>query len=232
MSAALLMTATTACNKPAPQADEEIIEQQDYHSTTGIFDIDALEALGRVSSPCVSPDGKKVLYGISYESVPQNRSNNELWVMNVDGSEQTRITKTAKSESNAVWIEEGKRIAFLYPDADGKPQVWAMAPDGSDRKQLSKEENGIQGFLFSPDEKKVVMIGNVKYSRNADDIYPDLPKATGRVIDDLMYKHWDEWVTEIPHPFVGNFDGNAITDVADIMIDEPYESPMKPFGGV
>ncbi len=232
MSAALLMTATTACNKPAPQADEEIIEQQDYHSTTGIFDIDALEALGRVSSPCVSPDGKKVLYGISYESVPQNRSNNELWVMNVDGSEQTRITKTAKSESNAVWIEDGKRIAFLYPDADGKPQVWAMAPDGSDRKQLSKEENGIQGFLFSPDEKKVVMIGNVKYSRNADDIYPDLPKATGRVIDDLMYKHWDEWVTEIPHPFVGNFDGNNITDVADIMIDEPYESPMKPFGGV
>ncbi len=232
MSAALLMTATTACNKPAQEADEQIIERPDYHSATGIFDIDALEALGRVSSPQVSPDGSKVLYGISYESVPQNKSNNELWVMNIDGSEQTRITKTAKSESGAVWIENGKRIAFMYPDADGNMQVWAMNPDGSGRTQLSKEEKGIQGFLFSPDEKKVVMIGTVKYSRDAADIYPDLPKATGRVIDDLMYKHWDEWVTEIPHPFVADFDGNAITNAADIMIDEPYEAPMKPFGGV
>lgn len=232
MSAALLMTATTACNKSAQEAEEPIIEGSEYHSTTGIFDIDALEALGRVGSPQVSPDGSKVLYGVSYESVPQNKSNNELWVMNIDGSEQTRITKTPKSEGGAVWIEGGQRIAFLYPDSDGNMQVWAMKADGSDRKQLSKEEKGVQGFLFSPDEKKVVLIGTVKYSRDAADIYPDLPKATGRVIDDLMYKHWDEWVTEIPHPFVADFDGSAITNATDIMIDEPYESPMKPFGGV
>ena len=78
---------------------------------------------------------------------------------------------------------------------------------------------------------KVVVIGNVKYARTAGDIYPDLPKATGRVIDDLMYKHWDEWVTEIPHPWIGNFDGSAVTGLTDIMADEPFEAPMKPFGG-
>ena len=72
----------------------------------------------------------------------------------------------------------------------------------------------------------------MKYSQDAADIYPDLPKATGRVVDDLMYKHWDEWVTEIPHPFVGNFSGSKITDLVDILEGEPYESPMKPFGGV
>jgi dipeptidyl aminopeptidase/acylaminoacyl peptidase len=77
-----------------------------------------------------------------------------------------------------------------------------------------------------------VIIGNVKYSRNAADIYPDLPQATGRVVDDLMYKHWDEWVTEIPHPFVGDFDGSKVSGLKDIMADEPFEAPMKPFGGV
>ena len=78
----------------------------------------------------------------------------------------------------------------------------------------------------------MVVIGNVKYARNAADIYPDLPKATGRVVDDLMYKHWDEWVTEIPHPFVGSFDGTKVAGLKDIMADEPFEAPMKPFGGV
>ncbi|MDE6109915.1 MAG: prolyl oligopeptidase family serine peptidase, partial [Muribaculaceae bacterium] len=132
----------------------------------------------------------------------------------------------------AVWIEGGRRIAFLYPAEDGTMQMWAMNPDGTGRVQLSHHEGGIGGFLLSPDEKQVVVIGNVKYSRSAADLYPDLPKATGRVIDDLMYKHWDEWVTEIPHPFVGKFDGTAVTDLADIMADEPFEAPMKPFGGV
>ncbi|MDO4320171.1 MAG: S9 family peptidase [Bacteroidales bacterium] len=230
MSATALLMATAATNAAA--ADTPLIERPDFHSATGIFDIDALEALGRVSEPRVSPDGKKVLYGISYESLEQNTSNRELWVMNIDGSAQTRLTATPKSENNAVWIDNGTRIAFLYAGDKGTPQVWVMNADGSDRRQISDLDGGVAGFLFSPNYKRIVMIGNVKYSRNAADIYPDLPKATGRVIDDLMYKHWDEWVTEIPHPFVGEFDGNAIVGVHDIMIDEPYESPMKPFGGI
>ena len=64
------------------------------------------------------------------------------------------------------------------------------------------------------------------------DKYPDLDKATGMVIDDLMYKHWDEWVQTVPHPFVADFDGNKVGTATDIMEGEPHESPMKPFGGI
>lgn len=232
MSASVLLLSAAAGAAEAPADDAPIIGRPDFHSATGVFDIEALEALGRVSAPCVSPDGTRVLYGISYESVPQNKSNNELWVMNADGTGHVRITNTPKSENSAVWIDGGRRIAFIYPDDNGNPQVWAMNADGTDRRQLSHVEKGVTGFLFSHDQSHVVMIGTVKYARTAADIYPDLPKATGRLIDDLMYKHWDEWVTEIPHPFIGTFDGNSITDVRDIMADEPFESPMKPFGGV
>ena len=222
---ALIMGASASAAEPA------LIDKPAFTPTNGQYDIDALEALGRVSAPAVSPDGKKILYGVSYESVEQNKSNLDLYLMNIDGSGVTRITATPESESGYAWIDGGRKIAFMNP-IDGKMQLWVMNADGSDRKAVSSVENGIQGFLFSPDEKRVVMIGTVKYSREAKDIYPDLPDATGRVIDDLMYKHWDEWVTEIPHPLIGEFNGTEVTDVVDIMQDEPYESPMKPFGGI
>lgn len=212
-------------------SDAKIIDKPEFNSPDGQYTIAALEALGRVSNPSVSPDGKKVLYGVSYESVEENKSNLDLYVMNIDGSDNKRITRTAESENGAVWIANGEKIAFLNP-VDGKMQLWVMNADGSGRKAVSNVENGIQGFLFSPDETKVVMIGTVKYSQTPADVYPDLPKANARIIDDLMYKHWDEWVTEIPHPLVGDFDGNNVSNVADIMQDEPFESPMKPFGGV
>lgn len=237
MHKALIMSATALMlNAMAPTAtlaeETDIIDRPDFKSATGIFDIDALEALGRVSEPHVSPDGKRVLFGVSYESVPQNKSNRDLYVMNIDGTGVTRITKTAQSENSAVWIDNGTRIAFVYAEKGTSPQLWVMNADGTERHAATNIEGGIEGFLFSPDQSKVVLISTVKYNRTAADIYPDLSKATGRVIDDLMYKHWDTWVTEIPHPFIGSFDGQTVTDLKDIMEGEPYEAPMRPFGGV
>lgn len=237
MHKALIMSATALMlNAMAPTAtlaeETDIIDRPDFKSATGIFDIDALEALGRVSEPRVSPDGKRVLFGVSYESVPQNKSNRDLYVMNIDGTGVTRITKTAQSENSAVWIDNGTRIAFVYAEKGSSPQLWVMNADGTERHAATNIEGGIEGFLFSPDQSKVVLISTIKYNRTAADIYPDLPKATGRVIDDLMYKHWDTWVTEIPHPFIGSFDGQTVTDLKDIMEGEPYEAPMRPFGGV
>lgn len=230
-SVIMLTTAAmvTACSSGGTDSTA-IVDKPDFTPVDRQFNSEVLEALGNVSAPVVNPDGK-VLFGISYVSLEQNRSNLDLYTMSTDGSDQNRLTRTADSENGAVWIENGKRIAFLSP-VDGKTQLWVMNADGSDRKAVTDVENGIEGFLFSPDGTKVVMIGKVKYSRTAKDIYPDLPKATGRLIDDLLYKHWDEWVTEIPHPFVGSFDGSKVSDIKDIMADEPYESPMRPFGGI
>ena len=192
---------------------------------------EALWAMGRIGGLHVSPDGKKVVYTVAYYSVPENKSNREVFVMNADGTDNKQITNTPYSENEAVWIKGGTKIAFLC-GASGSSQLWEMNPDGTGRKQLSNYEGDVEGFAFSPDEKKVLLISQVKTVKSTVDKYPDLDKTTGIIVTDLMYKHWDEWGTTAPHPFVADFDGNAVSNPVDILEGEPYESPMKPFGGI
>ena len=106
-----------------------------------------------------------------------------------------------------------------------------MAPDGSERKQLTDIEGGLSDFLLSPDETKIAYIKEIPFGKSTKDLYPDLPKATGRIITDLMYKHWDEWTETIPHIFIAELGASPVKGGKDILEGEPYEAPTKPFGG-
>lgn len=211
--------------------DKNLIGKSDIRIKDGRMTPEALWAMGRIGGMNVSPDGKRVVYTVAYYSVPENKSNREVFVMNADGSDNKQITKTGFAENEAVRIKGGTKIAFLCNES-GSSQLWEMNPDGTDRKRLSDYDKDIEGFAFSPDEKKVLFISQVKTVNSTADKYPDLDKATGVIITDLMYKHWDEWVTTAPHPFVADFDGKSISNPVDVMEGELFESPMKPFGGI
>lgn len=234
---ALALSATMfACNsneKKDSEKDKEapIIEKPVVKVENGIMTPEILYSFGRVSDIQVSPDKSKILYGVTYVSTEQNKTNRELFVVNTDGSDKKQITHTAKSENLGQWVKDGSKIAFISSES-GSDQIWEMNIDGSDRKQISDIEGGITGFQYSPDNKRILYTKNVKFGERAVDLYPDLPKASGRIIDDLMYKHWSEWIEEIPHSFVADFDGNQLSNDVDILDGEPYECPMLPFGGM
>ena len=236
--AAMVITgaAITGCNcneASSTQATDtaDIIGKSSIKVENGRLTPESLWAMGRIGAVSVSPDASKVLYGVSYYSVPKNKSHHTLHIMGADGSNQTLLTTTAANESGAVWIKGGTKIAYLS-NASGSSQVWEMNPDGSERKQLSNCENDVEGFLFSPDEKSVILIQQIPIKESTADIYPDLPLSQGVIIDDLMYKHWDQWLTTAPHPFVAQFDGKAITGGKDILEGTKYDCPNRPFGGV
>lgn len=232
MTAAMMFAASGYVNADTPaNTDKPVIGKQEIRIKNKKLTPEALWAMGRIGSSSVSPDGKQIAYTVSYYSVKENKSHTVIYVMNADGTNNLLLTHTADSEVEPTWIKGGSKIAFLTA-ASGSMQIWEMNPDGSERKQLSSYEGSIEGFKFSPDESKVLFISQVKYGQRTSDIYPDLDKASGKVINDLMYKHWDEWVENIPHPFVASFDGNQVGAATDILKDEPYESPMKPFGGI
>jgi len=224
----IFMFLLTACNeKKSTNGNEPVIGKKPIEVPDGRMSAEILQLLGQVGDVAVSPDGKTVLYGVTYTDIALNKRNREFFTVAVDGSNKQQITATPKSESNGQWIDEGKKIAFLYDS-----QLWEMNSDGKERTQLSRVENGIEGFKLSPDGKKVLFISTVKTVKTAAGYYKDLDKASGRIIDDLMYKHWDEWVESIPHPFLADFDGRSLSNVIDIMEGEPYESPLRPYGGI
>ena len=229
MTAATLMLASTACvgTENAAKSDAPIIGKQEITVKDGRLTPEALWAMGRIGGSSVSPDGKQIAYTVSYYSVKENKSHLVIYVMNADGSNNTLLTTTSANEGQPTWFKGGSKIAFLSGG-----QVWEMNADGTGRKQLSNFDGDMEGFSFSPDESKILFISQVKYGQTTADKHPDLDKATGLVIDDLMYKHWDEWVQTVPHPFVASFDGNKVGTATDILEGEPFESPLKPFGGI
>lgn len=231
-----LSAGLVACNSGANKNQNNddnapIIGKSEIKVSDGIMTPEALHSFGRVGDVQVSPDNSKILYGVTYVSIEQNKTNRELFIMGVDGSDKEQITHTKNSENNAVWVKNGSKIAFLSSES-GSSQIWEMNPDGTGRTQISDIEGNVQGFMYSPDEKKILFIKNIKYKERAYDRYPDLPKTSGRIIDDLMYRHWSEWIEEIPHSFVADFDGAKLSNIVDIIEGEPYELPMLPFGGV
>lgn len=238
----LFMAITLAGASLTSCGESEQEQKNDLRSMGGVIDKstilvednlltpEVLYSFGRIGDVVLSPDKSKILYQVTYVSIDENKTNPELFVMDINGENKKRLTYTNARESNPLWIKDGERIAFLSNES-GSSQIWTIKTDGSGMRQITDVEGGINGFLLSPDETKILLIKNVKFGETAQDMYPDLPQASGKIRDDLMYKHWDHWVENIPHVFVANFDGNKVSNIIDILEGEPYEAPMLPFGG-
>lgn len=210
---------------------------------------EVLLSYGRLSDPQVSPDGQYIMYGVSYTDIAQNKSVRNLRIINVDGSDDVLLTQSGKSISNARWSADGKHIAFLMggqiwtarishkaPKGEGTSSTWKL----SSLRKVSSVEAGISEFKLSPDESKVMYVSTIKSSvKQPSDCYSDLDKATAYTTDDLMYRHWDHTVLEIPHTFVADFKFSGKKEITsstsvDILASEPelYELPTEPFGGI
>ena len=225
--ATILATALSiCCSSVNAQENASFIGKSNITLQSDLMTPEALWAMGRIGTAQASPDGKHIIYQVGYYSVKQNKGHQVIYIMDSDGKNNKMLTKSAKSETDAVWIKGGQKIAFL---CDG--QIWEMNPDGSGRKQLTNDKTGIDGFKFSPDEKYVILIKQIPYHGIIKEKPEDLPLTTGRVITDMNYRHWDEYVESIPHPYLAEVTSNGIGEGTDIMKGEPYECPVKPFGG-
>ena len=197
------------------------------------FTPELLWKLGRLSEPKISPDGKSVLYGVTYYDLKANKGNRDLYVIPTAGGTARKLTATDFSESNALWRPDGKKIGFISSES-GSSQMWEMNPDGSDKVRVTDEPGGITGFQYAPSGNRILFTKQVKLDKTVAELYPDLPQAKGMIIDDLMYRHWDEWADgTYSHIFYADYgDGKLTSTPKDIMQGERFDSPLKPLGGM
>lgn len=221
-----------SCQKKAgDKEDATIIGKPEVDVKNGIMTPEILWSFGRIGEVSVSPDKKSILFTVKYFSIKENKGNAEIYTMNIDGSNMKQLTKTAGSEYNVMWRPDGKKIVYLSAES-GSSQIWEINTDGSNPVQISKEDSDIEGFKYSPDMNKLLFVKQVKIDSTTKDIYPDLDKASGIIVNDLMYKHWDQWVESYPHIFVADVKEGSISNQKDILNNEPFESPNRPFGGM
>lgn len=225
---AAMMACSSVEQKQEQASETSVIGQPDVKIENGQMSPEVLWAFGRVGNMCVSPDGKRVAYTVTYYSVPENKSNSEVYVMDADGANKKQLTRTAAREGALAWLPSGKAIAFLR---DGK--LWNIDPENGAETQVSDIEQSIDGFLYAPAEDKVLFVISTKIEKcTGAELYGDLDKANAYVYDDLMYRHWDSWKDgNYNHIYVGDLVSGKVKAVEDIMPGEPYHAPTRPFGG-
>lgn len=198
----------------------------------GILTSEVLWSIGRIDSFNVSSDEQQIVYEVKYFKIAENKGVHQFYTIKPDGTNNKMITNNDNAKSNPSFLNNGK-IVFLQNDKEtSEMQLFQMDSNGTNEEKLTNFNPGIDEYLFSPDNSKVIFISQVKNIPTAQDLYPELDKTTGLIADDLMYLHWDHWMKTIPHPFVGTFDGKSITKQRDILHDTKYECPMTPFNSV
>ena len=221
---ATLALLATAC-QPKEDATKAPITKPEITIQGGRLTPEALWAMGRINSVHPNAATGEIAYTVSYYSVEENRSTSWIRVASHLSPDSLELIKEFVGHSPA-WHND----QLCYINAQGQVVIGD--------KTLTGFEHDIEGFLLSPQGDKIILIAQVKTVPSTADKHPDLPLASGRVVDDLMYKHWDEWTETAPHPFLCELNGSKgskeleVVNCVDLLEGTPYESPMKPFGGV
>lgn len=220
----LLLTILSAVGQDKPT----LIGPKDVKLTSNQLTPEVLWSFGRLGEYVISPDTKKIAYTVTYYDMAQNKGNAEIYLMDIDGKNQQRITFTPQGENSLAWLPDGSKLAFLRAG-----RLYALDINSKEEHALTDETSDISGFVFSPSGSKVALAIETKVDATVQDRYPDLTKTDGMVFDQLMYRHWDTWEDGLySHIYVANFTNGKVSGAKDIMPGERWDSPLKPFGGM
>lgn len=185
---------------------------------------DLLWKMGRLSMEDVSKDGKKILYTLTKYDIEANTGSSDIYILDAESKAAVRLTVEEGAKYNVRFTTDGKRIGYLM-----KGFLYEISLDGSDKKQLTTES--WNGFTYDPADRTIGYIKDVKYDKTTRDLYPDLPKANVRIINDLMYRHWNQWEDEnYSNLFYTFYSKGKVLGEFTNLINKPYDVPLQPNG--
>ncbi len=117
-----------------------------------------------VSSPRISPDGRRIVYCLR-DVGEKNEYAARLWMVDCGGGRPRRFTG-GERDLAPRWSADGSRIAFIRAREKHQPQICVIHPDGGEATTLTSFPEGtIAAFRWSPDGKTLA----VSFRRRQDD---------------------------------------------------------------
>ena len=205
---------------PAPQ-NQFSVQLSDSEKKGGVMTPEIMWKFSRLGTFALAPDGSTILYTHTQIDLRTEDRRTNIYKMPATGGESVQLT--TDGGSSPQWIADGKMIVFVK-----KGNLWTMKADGSDQKNIAGLSD-FEIFNVSPSGDKIYFTKRVKLDQTANEKH-NLPKAKVRIINDLMYRHWNYWDDfSYSHIFVASFDGKSATAEKDIMLGQRFESPTSPY---
>jgi dipeptidyl aminopeptidase/acylaminoacyl peptidase len=214
-----------SCKQTAPVITEPVqvfnTSLTEEEKSGGLMTPEIMWKFGRLGSIALSPEGSTVLYTVTRTDLMSEARKTNIFRISSGGGDPVQIT--ADEGSSPQWFDNGKKIAFVSGG-----DLMTMNQDGSDPKKV-KGISEFETFNISPDGKGICFTRRVKLDQTANEKH-NLLNAKVRIIDDLMYRHWNTWSDySYSHIFVASFNGSEVTGEKDIMKDQKFESPLSPY---
>jgi dipeptidyl aminopeptidase/acylaminoacyl peptidase len=209
---------TEAGNSETPQIINQLTEDE---KTAGLLTPEILWKFRRLGSFTLSPDGSEILFTLTDYDLPTEARITNIYKVSSTGGDPVQLT--ADGGSSPQWFKNGASVAFVK---DGN--LFTMKADGSEQKKVEGLEN-FEIFSISPTGDKIYFTRRVKLDQTANEKH-SLPKARVRIIDDLMYRHWNYWHDySYSHLHVASFNGEKVSGEKDIMEGQKFEAPTAPY---
>ena len=226
---ATLAMALVSCSEPAqPLAIDNALTEAEIAAAR--LTPEVMWKMRRIGSAEVSADGAVVLYTVTDYSMAENRGVTRIYTLDLEAGVTTELTDTSSNNTAARWGGDGA-IWFLS-NRSGAMQVWRMAADGTELKQITNIEGGVEDFGVNNDCTALHYVKAVKVKAvNSADVYEDMDKSKARIYDDLMVRHWDYWDDgSYRHIFTGEIEDGKLVNIKDITgADAEYDTPLAPF---
>ncbi len=220
----LLLTLLTTTTSLATAADQRMTPE-------------LLWKLGRVSGGTVSPDGARVAYAVRHYDLGENSGSSQIHLLTRNGKRDHTLAQRWKQVSDLQWGRgDAADLLFLVglplaADSDATPQVWSINPADGQASQVSDVPGGVANLKIAPTGQHCAFTVDVKLDQTVNDLHADLPKADARIIDSLMFRHWNAWHDyAYSHLHVARLVEGRAVDVVDLMKGLRVDCPLQPFG--
>ena len=178
-------------------------------------------AVRRVGAPAASRDGSVVVTPVSAVDMDANAMRSRLYRLDSDGGKPRALTAPDVSASNPALSPDGKRVAFVRKESEGKGQLAVLPLDGGEAEVLTDFPLGIADPKWFPDGNRIAFLAwilvDAPTPEGTRDLLAEREKDPVRahVTEDRVYRFWDTWLTDgkVPHIFVLDLESGEITDL-------------------